>query len=211
MTADLAIIGAGPAGMAASVLSSELGLDTVLIDEQDSPGGQIYRAIEHAGAEGARNSPLGADYLAGRPLVEAFRASRAHYRPGTTVWNIDPGGDDNGATISVVTEQGSETIAARRILVATGAIERPVPIPGWTLPGVMTAGAAQIMLKTAALVPAGRTVIAGQGPLLYLAAIQMARAGVPPLLVLETTRRENDAASLRHTGGWWSGHRDLAK
>ena len=90
---------------------------------------------------------------------------------------------------------GSETIAARRILLATGAIERPVPIPGWTLPGVMTAGAAQILLKTADLVPEGRTVIAGQGPLLYLAAIQLARAGAPPLAVLETTPRENYAAA----------------
>jgi NADPH-dependent 2,4-dienoyl-CoA reductase/sulfur reductase-like enzyme len=213
MTDDLAIIGAGPAGIAAAVLASELGLDTVLLDEQDSPGGQIYRAIERAGSEGTRNSPLGADYLAGRTLVEALRASRVRYRPGTTVWHIDPGGagGDGVVSVSVLRKEGSETIAARRILLATGAIERPVPIPGWTLPGVMTAGAAQILLKTADLVPEGRTVIAGQGPLLYLAAIQLARAGAPPILVLETTPRENYAAALRHGNSWWTARRDLGK
>lgn len=213
MTVDLVVVGAGSAGMAAAVLASELGLDTLLLDEQDSPGGQIYRSIERAGSGGARNSPLGPDYLAGRKLVEILRASRVRYRPGMTVWHIDPGGAGGEGTVSVsaIGEEGSETIAARRILLATGAIERPVPIPGWTLPGVMTAGAAQILLKTADLVPEGRTVIAGQGPLLYLAAIQLAHAGAPPLLVLETTRRENYAAALRYSGGWWAGRRDLGK
>jgi NADPH-dependent 2,4-dienoyl-CoA reductase/sulfur reductase-like enzyme len=213
--ADLVIVGAGPAGMAAAVLADILGLATVLLDEQDSPGGQIYRAIEHAGANGARPSPLGADYLAGRPLTEALRASRVQYRPGTTVWHIEPSGEAGASAdivkVSVMTAAGSETIAARRLLLAVGAIERPVPIPGWTLPGVMTAGAAQIMLKTADLVPDGRTVLAGQGPLLYLAALQLARAGAPPLLVLDTTPRENYAAALRHAGSWWAGRRDLGK
>jgi NADPH-dependent 2,4-dienoyl-CoA reductase/sulfur reductase-like enzyme len=213
--ADLVIVGAGPAGMASALLASELGLDTVLLDEQDGPGGQIYRAIgraiERAASDGARNSPLGADYLAGRPLVEALRASRVRYQPGATVWHIDPGEADGSSSVSVIGKGGSETIAARRVLLATGAIERPVPIPGWTLPGVMNAGAAQILLKTADLVPDGRTVIAGQGPLLYLAAIQLARAGAPPLLVLETTRRENYATAVRHAGGWWAGRRDLGK
>ena len=111
--ADLVVVGAGPAGMAAAVLAGELGLDTVLIDEQDSPGGQIYRAIERAGQEGAQNSPLGADYLAGRPLVEALRASPVHYRPATTVWHIDPGGTDSAGSIPV-----AGAAAARRSLAA---------------------------------------------------------------------------------------------
>src|SRR4051812_23349733 len=144
MIADLVVVGAGPAGMAAAVLASELGLDTVLLDEQDRPGGQIYRAIERAVLDSTQQSPLGEDYLAGRELVEELRASRARYRPGMTVWYIDPGGEQDRVTISVIGKEGSETIAARRVLLATGAIERPVPIPGWTLPGVMSAGAAQI-------------------------------------------------------------------
>jgi NADPH-dependent 2,4-dienoyl-CoA reductase/sulfur reductase-like enzyme len=186
---DFAVVGAGPAGMAAATLAAELGLDTLLIDEQDAPGGQIYRGVERA--EPA--SPLGADYLAGHRLVAALRASGAQYLPGTTVWHIDPDG-----TMALTAGTVSRTVRARRILIATGAIERPMPIPGWTLPGVMTAGAAQIMLKTADLVPAGRVVLAGQGPLLWLVAVQLVRAGAPPALILTTTPHRNyhDAARL---------------
>ena len=151
------------------------------------PGGQIYRAIERAGEDGRRTRRSA-------PIISpAARSPRRcapaayDYRPGTTVWHIDPGGRTAALQSLSPATDGSETIAARRILLATGAIERPVPIPGWTLPGVMTAGAAQILLKTADLVPEGRTVLAGQGPLLYLAAMQLARAGAPPLAVLETT------------------------
>jgi hypothetical protein len=185
---DFAVIGAGPAGMAAATLAAELGLDTLIVDEQDAPGGQIYRGIERAENE----SPLGADYLAGRPLAASLRASGAAYLPAITVWHIDPDG-----TLSLVSAGASHTIRARRILLATGAIERPVPIPGWTLPGVMTAGAAQIMLKTADLVPSGRTVLAGQGPLIWLVAAQLIRAGAPPALILETTPHANYHAAAR--------------
>ena len=124
------------------------------------------------------------------------------------MWHIDP---ETASSAARRPQNGSEAIAARRILLATGAIERPVPLPGWTLPGVMTVGAAQILLKTAGLVPEGRAVLAGQGPLLYLAALQLARAGAPPLAVLETTPRENYAAALRQLAGLWRGRRDLAK
>ncbi|MGC2412479.1 MAG: FAD-dependent oxidoreductase, partial [Stellaceae bacterium] len=140
MTLDLAIIGAGPAGMAAAALGAELGLDTLLIDEADAPGGQIYRGIEHA----PEASPLGPDTLAGRKLVAEFRACTSRYRPGTTVWHIDPDAS-SGGTLSLAADGKSETVAARHILIAAGAIERAVPIPGWTLPGVMTVGAAQIL------------------------------------------------------------------
>jgi NADPH-dependent 2,4-dienoyl-CoA reductase/sulfur reductase-like enzyme len=75
----------------------------------------------------------------------------------------------------------------------------------------MTVGAAQILLKTADLVPQGRIVLAGQGPLLYLAALQLARAGAPPLAVLETTPAGNYAAAAGCSGGLWAGRRDLAK
>ena len=202
MKVDLAIVGAGPAGMAAATLAAELGLATILLDEQRAPGGQIYRGIEQV-----RDAAIfGTDYAAGRPLVEAFRACAAQYWPASTVWHIDPEG-----TLSIVRDGQSDTIEARRILIAAGAIERPVPIPGWTLPGVMTAGAAQILLKTGGLIPDGRTVLAGQGPLLYLIGWQLARAGAPPVALLDTTTPANYRAAMVHFGDWWLGRRDLAK
>jgi NADPH-dependent 2,4-dienoyl-CoA reductase/sulfur reductase-like enzyme len=200
---DFAVIGAGPAGMAAATLAAELGLGTLLIDEQDAPGGQIYRGIERAD----ETAPLGADYLSGRPLATALRASSATYLPATTVWHIDPDG-----TLSLLSAGVGRTIRARRILLATGAIERPVPVPGWTLPGVMTAGAAQIMLKTADLAPAGRTVLAGQGPLIWLVAAQLIRSGAPPVLILETTPHANYHAAARLLpGALWPARRALRK
>ena len=202
MTVELAIIGAGPAGMAAAVLADELGLETVLIDEQGSPGGQMYRAIERA----EPGTPLGSDYLTGRPLVAALRASRVDYRPSTTLWHVDPEG-----ALFLETAGRSETVTARRVLLATGALERPVPIPGWTLPGVMTAGAAQILLKSSGLVPEGRVVLAGQGPLLYLVAAQLARAGAAPVALFETAPLENYLAAIRPLAGLWAGRRRLIK
>src|SRR5438128_1139649 len=74
----------------ASAAAAKLGLDTLLIDEQEGPGGQIYRAIERADTTGL--SPLGTDYLAGQPLVAALRTSGARYRPATMVWHIDADG-----------------------------------------------------------------------------------------------------------------------
>jgi NADPH-dependent 2,4-dienoyl-CoA reductase/sulfur reductase-like enzyme len=202
MTVELAVIGAGPGGMAAAVLAAELGLETVLIDEQPAPGGQIYRAIERA----EPGTPLGPDYLAGRPLVAALRASHVDYRPGTTLWHVDPEG-----ALFLETAGRTETMTARRILLATGALERPVPIPGWTLPGVMTAGAAQILLKSAGLVPEGRVVLAGQGPLLYLVAAQLVRAGAVPVALFETAPIENYLRAMRPFGGLGAGRRLLIK
>jgi NADPH-dependent 2,4-dienoyl-CoA reductase/sulfur reductase-like enzyme len=206
MSVDFAIVGAGPAGMAAAVLASELGLDTVLTDEQEGLGGQIYRGIERTRGGTDRASPLGQDYLAGQPLAVALRASGVDYRPATTLWHIDPEG-----ALWLAAENRSDRIVARRILLATGAIERPVPIPGWTLPGVMTVGAAQILLKTADLLPEGRAVLAGQGPLLYLAALQLARAGAPPVALLETTPPANYGAAAHRLGTLWSGRHMVAK
>jgi NADPH-dependent 2,4-dienoyl-CoA reductase/sulfur reductase-like enzyme len=202
MAVELAIIGAGPAGMAAAALADELGLETVLIDEQGSPGGQIYRAAERA----EPGTSLGSDYLAGWPLVAALKASRVDYRPGTTLWHVDPEG-----TLFLETAGRAETLTARRILLATGAFERPVPIPGWTLPGVMTAGASQILLKSAGLVPEGRVVLAGQGPLLYLVAAQLAHAGAPPIALFETAPFENYLEAVRPLAGLWAGRRLLIK
>lgn len=201
-TVDLAIVGAGPAGMAAAVLAAELGLDTMLIDEQPAPGGQIYRGFERA----CPDSALGPDYLEGAGLVAALCASAVDYRPAATVWRLDPEG-----RVDLAADGRLDTIKARRILLATGAIERPVPTAGWTLPGVMTLGAARILLKTADLVPAGRTVLAGQGPLLPLVAAQLARAGAPPVAILATTPASNYRAAARILGRRWPGLQPLLK
>jgi NADPH-dependent 2,4-dienoyl-CoA reductase/sulfur reductase-like enzyme len=199
MSYDLAIVGAGPAGMAAAVEARALGLSVLVVDEQPAPGGQIFRAVEAA----HRDAAIGADYAAGLALVRRFRGCGAHYRPATTLWHLDA---DEG----VLSLNPGGAVQARRVLLATGAQERPVPIPGWTLPGVMAAGAAQIMLKTAGAVPEGRVVLAGQGPLLWLLAVQLKRAGAPPALILETTPKGRLRGALAK-GGAFAGRGLLLK
>ncbi len=187
---DVAIIGAGPAGMAAAVEAAGRGLSAIVLDEQAAPGGQIYRGIEAAAPE--RRAVLGADYAAGLDLVEAFRASGAEYLPHATVWNVDA-----DHAIDVALPGGSRRIRAGAIVVATGAIERPTPLPGWTLPGVTTAGALQILLKAHGIV-GDDVVFAGAGPLLWLVASQMVAAGVPPRAIVETVPRRRYLDAARH-------------
>ena len=177
MTIDVAVVGAGPAGLAAATRCARLGLATTLFDEQSAPGGQIYRGITDAPAE--RVALLGADYARGAALVDAFRATAAAYVPARRcgrrercpMATIELGVSHSGAPAAAATPT-TQIVRARAVILATGAQERPFPIPGWTLPGVMSVGGAQILLKTAGLVPQGRVVIAGSGPLLWLAAGQ---------------------------------------
>jgi len=192
---DVVVIGAGPAGLAATATAAEAGLSTLLLDENAGPGGQVWRAI--ASTPVKQRDQLGADYWAGAQLVEMVRASSAEMIHGATVWSLD-----RNLEISVSVGGASAFVKARRVILATGALERPFPIPGWTLPGVMTAGAAQTMLKSSGLVPDGPTVIAGQGPLLWLLAAQILRLGGRIDRILDTTARKNYLAALPHALGF---------
>ena len=181
---DVVIVGAGPAGLAAASETARAGLDALLVDENAGPGGQIYRGITTTPV--CNRSILGNDYWSGRALVDEARTSGATIVQNATVWSLDRD-LQLGISISGV----SRLLKARRVVIATGAMERPFPIPGWTLPGVMTAGAAQTMLKSSGLLPAGKTVVAGTGPLLLLLAAQMLRAGAAIDAILDTTPSGN--------------------
>jgi len=188
---DVAVIGAGPAGMAAASLAARAGLVTALFDEQLTPGGQIYRAVTETPVQ--RRAVLGNDYWHGAGLARDLLASGALYVPGATVWSLS-----REREIGISRAGGSQLLQAQRVIIATGALERPFPVPGWTLPGVMTAGAAQILLKSGGLAPEGRTILAGCGPLLWLLAAQYLRAGVTIDRILDTTSDASRAAATPH-------------
>jgi thioredoxin reductase/bacterioferritin-associated ferredoxin len=177
---DVVVIGAGPAGLAASACLGEMGLDVLTLDEQSRIGGQIFRNIEAAPQD--RVDLLGEDYAKGLPLARRFRNSAAAYEGSASVWQVEA---DGKVCYSHLGQ--SKEIKANYIIVATGAMERPVPIPGWTLPGVMGAGAANNLTKEAGLNPSGRVVMAGSGPLLLLEASLLIKKGVTISAILETT------------------------
>lgn len=171
---DLVIIGAGPAGMAAALQVAEARLSVVVIDEQARAGGQIFRRPPTAsGVAHGTYRP----YAWARDLIERFENHPlidARFR--ATAFGILRT-DDGGAELAVSDARGGQRIAARRLLIATGAYDMPVAFPGWTLPGVMTAGAVQSLLKSQKLLAARRIVIAGSHPIQLILAAQLLEAG----------------------------------
>ncbi|VVE27533.1 FAD/NAD(P)-dependent oxidoreductase [Pandoraea fibrosis] len=194
---DLLVVGAGPAGLAAALEARRHGLAPLVVDENGLPGGQIYRSVSRSPL--ADPGVLGPDYLHGRALVDAFTSAGIAYWPQTLAWQI--GADKRVSVTRQGAGGGTLQIEAGAIVLASGAQERPFPIPGWTLPGVMGVGAAQTLLKASALVPDSPAVLAGCGPLLYLFAWQLINAGVPVRAILDTAEPSGRRNALRHAGG----------
>ncbi len=180
---DVVVIGAGPAGMAAACTVSNAGARVLVLDEQRAPGGQIYRAIETNTRTTAPD--LGEAYYCGKEQVAAFRACDADYIPGAVVWQVS---DEREIGYSV--DGAAALVRARHVIIASGAQERPFPIPGWTKAGVMTAGAAQILLKQSRI-GIKNAIFIGTGPLLFLLAYQYIEAGLPIRAFIDLTPREN--------------------
>ena len=186
---QLVIIGAGPTGLSAARVAADHGVDVALLDEQSLPGGQIYRAMESIPP--ARAGLLGDEYQHGRKIVSSFRQCNVDYLSDTQVWSLN-----SKREIGLL--QGNEPlmISADQVLLASGAMERPVPFPGWTLPGVMNAGAGQILFKSHGIVPNDGVVLAGSGPLLLLLAWQYMHAGVKIKALLDLTPMRNHLRAL---------------
>lgn len=192
---DLVVVGAGPAGIAAAAEGARAGVSTLLLDENAGPGGQVWRGLTSTPL--TDREMLGRDFWDGLAELQKLRDSGAEVIQRATVWSIDP-----ALQVGVSHGGASQIVQARRVIIATGAMERPFPIPGWTLPGVMTAGAAQTMLKSSGLVPSTLTVIAGQGPLLWLLAGQILRMGGRIDLMLDTTPKGQFAAAIPKAWGF---------
>ena len=174
---DVLVIGAGPAGLAAAAECADGGLRVLLADENQRPGGQIDRRRFLDPKEAAARTARAADRAAGG---ERLLPAGVEHRPETVCHGFD---DEGRAVLS----RGGELFhaAASRVVLATGAVEKVLPLPGWTLPGVMTAGAAQTFLKGSGLFPYRKVLVAGSGPLLLAVAAQLVRAGVTVVEVAE--------------------------
>lgn len=177
-TLDVAIIGAGPAGMAAAEQLYRLGLRVIVLDERAGPGGNVNAA----GLDGpfSASHRLGRDYARGARATRAFAASGVPARYGCSISRVD------GEVISYLQDGSLRRLSAARLVVATGAIERTMPFPAWELPGVMGAGAFQLLMKQSGVVPACDYVLCGSGPLVLLMACQLLSLGSRPVAVLDT-------------------------
>jgi len=180
-SADLAVVGAGPAGLAAAVAAAEHGLTVLVVDEQPRPGGQIFRQLPPEFGPPKRpaaGSRWGAELIAG-----AERDPRISWVLGSTAFGVlrdgaaDGGQAGDGIGLAVHSADGAELHTARRLLIATGAADLPVAFPGWTLPGVLTAGAVQGFIKSQRLLAAQRLVLAGSHPILLVVADQLLAEG----------------------------------
>ncbi|HYC14197.1 MAG TPA: FAD-dependent oxidoreductase [Stellaceae bacterium] len=202
MQRAIAVIGAGPAGMAAAIEAVRRGCRVTVIDEGPRPGGQIYRQAHPAlgGEEFAERAELARKHR----LIDAFQAvtDRIDYRAETTVYAVFPNGE-----IHLAQGDGTEVLRPDAMIIATGVREQAIPFPGWTLPGVMFAGGAQALLKAQRVLPGKNAVVAGCGPLPLVVAAQMLRAGgrVAAVASLRSLR-----GMLRHPRSLWAG-RDILR
>lgn len=182
MSETVVIVGAGPAGVRAAETLAEAGLCPILLDEAARAGGQIYRQPPQ-GAERPAEMLYGSEAEKARSIHSTVARIQAavDYRPSTLVWNCFQ------SRLNTLSEGVQDSVAFDRLIIATGAFDRVVPFPGWTLPGVFTLGAAQIALKSQGLAIGRRTVLVGGGPLLPLVASQYLEAGAEVAAVLDVT------------------------
>ena len=194
---DLAIVGAGPAGLSAALAAASCGLRPVVIDENPAPGGQIYRQLP-GDFRVDKPGALGHTYQKGQRLLEKARQADIDMRLGTTVWGLfDPltlGLDRGGSAASVQCEA---------LILATGGYDRAVPFPGWTLPGVMTLGGAQTLVKSQRMLPGSRIVLSGSGPFLLPVASQLIRGGAKIVALLEASRPTGWLSKATSLWGQW--------
>jgi len=175
---DVAVVGAGPAGLAAAATAALGGGRVALVDASPRVGGQYWRHRSDGPAQD-------------RAVFEGLKSiveERVEHIADATVWFAEPG---------FVLHTTAGTVSADRIVLATGAYDRALPFPGWDLPGVVTPGAAQALLKGSGVVIGREVVVAGAGPFLLPVAVGLAEAGAR---VVEVVEAGQPTAYLRQPG-----------
>jgi len=170
---DVLVVGGGAGGLEAALAAASAGAGVLVLDERPAPGGQYYKQ-----AVGA--APLDAQQRAGAALVDRARAAGAELRMGVEVW-----GAFDGPVLAAAEGDDALIVRPRAVVIATGAYERPLMVPGWDLPGVMTTGAAQTLWRTYRTLPGARVIVAGSGPLNLQVALEVARGGARLAAVCE--------------------------
>ncbi len=179
-TCDVLVVGGGVAGLSAAIAAAQAGASVVVLDERASPGGQFAKPL----ATSHQDSAPDRQFALGIWLIGAAAKAGVVVETGALVW-----GAFAADQIAAVVRGQSVLYRPRRLILATGAHEASVPIPGWTLPGVMTTGGLQALVRAQRVAPGTRILIAGNGPLNLQLACELVACGVKPVAVLEAARR----------------------
>lgn len=188
LTTEVAVVGAGPAGISAACVAREAGAQVILFDDQSAPGGQLFKQIhkffgsqEHmAGTRG---------FVIGRQLLDRARALDVDIRLDTQVMGIF-----EGLTLGIVHDGRTMQLQAKKTILTTGAEENRLAFPGWTLPGIMTAGAAQTLMNIHRVLPGRQVLMVGAGNVGLIVSYQLLQAGADVVAVVE---------ALPNIGGYW--------
>ncbi len=173
---DVLVVGAGPAGMIAAALLAEAGASVILADERGESGGQYFKPRLVADKQAEPDQ----QFREGLALADRVRRSGAEFWTSSTIWyaSVTEG-------VGIIRETQAIVLKPGHILLATGASERPCPVPGWTLPGVLTTGGLQTLVRSQRVAPPGRILIAGSGPLNLQLACELVAQGRPPVAVAD--------------------------
>lgn len=197
-TVEFAIVGAGPAGLSAAVEAAREGVQTLLIDENAKPGGQLFKQIhkffgskEHyAGIRGIN---------IGQNLLREVDESGAEVLLDAVVYGLFP-----EHTLGIVHQQEQLLVKAERILLATGAVENALIFPGWTKAGVMGAGAIQTLVNVQRVLPGKRILMVGSGNVGLIVSYQLLQAGAEVVAIVEAAPQINGyavhASKIRRQG-----------
>lgn len=200
---DILVIGAGPAGLAASIEAGKSGAKVLLVDLNMQPGGQLFKQIHKFFGSSAHHSGM-RGFQIGTQLLEEAREAHVEIWMQSTVIGIFP-----GKKIGIEREaaDGSKellTIQARKIILATGASENAIRFQGWTAPGVMGAGAAQTMINVNHVLPGKKVVMLGSGNVGLIVSYQLMQAGCDVAALIEAAPKIGGyavhAAKIRRAG-----------
>jgi NADPH-dependent 2,4-dienoyl-CoA reductase/sulfur reductase-like enzyme/Fe-S-cluster-containing hydrogenase component 2 len=178
--ADIAIIGGGPAGLAAAYEAANLNARVVVIDEGVRPGGQLIKQIHKFFGSAQHGAGTRGFNLAAR-LVKDVTALDVSVINGSVVYAVF----DEGRKVEFSDSEGTHGLCAKRLIIATGASENAIAFPGWTLPGVMTAGALQTMMNLYRVLPSRRILMVGGGNVGLIVAYQALQAGAEVVALVE--------------------------
>lgn len=178
---DVLVVGAGPAGLSAALAARRAGASVTVLDERLQPGGQFYKPLAPSHRSLAATDK---QFARGLELTEQVGAAGVDVRQDAQVWAALSQNE-----VGAIVEGRAAVFTCRQLIIAPGAYERPTPFPGWTLPGVMTTGAAQTLARAYRVSPGQRVVIAGNGPLNLQLAAELLAGGACVVAVLESAPR----------------------